>query len=177
MLVLSRERDETIIIGDDIEITVVDIRGDKVRLGITAPKTIPVHRKEVYEAIQRENREAGKVKFVDVTPPKHVLDAIKKQQADKSQLPQQNLPKPQRPQGFPPPSHNQPKPPLPIAPESYDSGRSAPPGPQEGFRGPQIPTRQPLKDPKGSGDVPPREPPMNQSHNPRHFPIPGSKVG
>jgi carbon storage regulator len=49
MLVLSRQRDETIIIGDNIEVTVVDIRGDKVRLGITAPKDISVHRKEVYE--------------------------------------------------------------------------------------------------------------------------------
>ena len=66
MLVLSRQRDETIMIGDDIEITIVDIRGDKVRLGITAPATVPVHRKEVYEAIQRENREAAKVKMEDL---------------------------------------------------------------------------------------------------------------
>ena len=66
MLVLSRQRDETIMIGDDIEITVVDIRGDKVRLGITAPNTVPVHRKEVYEAIQRENREAAKVRAEDL---------------------------------------------------------------------------------------------------------------
>ena len=51
MLVLSRQRDESIIIGDNIIITVVDIRGDKVRLGIQAPETIPVHRQEVYEAI------------------------------------------------------------------------------------------------------------------------------
>jgi carbon storage regulator len=59
MLVLSRQRDESIIIGDNIVITVVDIRGDKVRLGIEAPTEIPVHRQEVYEAIQRENaREA-----------------------------------------------------------------------------------------------------------------------
>ena len=54
MLVLSRHRDESIIIGDDIVITVVDIRGDKVRLGIEAPTHIPVHRQEIYEAIQRE---------------------------------------------------------------------------------------------------------------------------
>jgi carbon storage regulator len=67
MLVLSRQRDETIMIGDDIEITIVDIRGDKVRLGITAPVTVPVHRKEVYEAIQRENREAAKVRAEDLT--------------------------------------------------------------------------------------------------------------
>ncbi len=57
MLVLSRRKDESIMIGDDVEITIVDIRGDKVRLGITAPKTIPVHRREVYEAIQREKDE------------------------------------------------------------------------------------------------------------------------
>jgi carbon storage regulator len=61
MLVLSRHRDESIIIGDDIKITVVDIRGDKVRLGINAPVEIPVHRQEVYEAIQRENRQAAQM--------------------------------------------------------------------------------------------------------------------
>ena len=60
MLVLSRQRDETIMIGDDVEITVVDIRGDKVRLGITAPPRIAVHRKEVYEAIKAENEQAAR---------------------------------------------------------------------------------------------------------------------
>ena len=59
MLVLSRQRDESIVIGDNVVITIVDIRGDKVRLGIEAPGEIPVHRQEVYEAIQRENRKAG----------------------------------------------------------------------------------------------------------------------
>ena len=54
MLVLSRQRNESIIIGDNVEVIIVDVRGDKVRLGITAPKNIPVHRKEVYEPIQRE---------------------------------------------------------------------------------------------------------------------------
>lgn len=57
MLVLSRLRDEVITIGDEVEIAVVDIRGDKVRLGITAPREIPVHRKEVWAALKRE-REA-----------------------------------------------------------------------------------------------------------------------
>jgi carbon storage regulator len=57
MLVLSRQKDESIMIGDNVEITIVDVRGDKVRLGITAPKEIPVHRREVYEAIQREKSE------------------------------------------------------------------------------------------------------------------------
>jgi carbon storage regulator len=59
MLVLSRQRDESIVIGDNVVITIVDIRGDKVRLGIEAPGEIPVHRQEVYDAIQRENRKPG----------------------------------------------------------------------------------------------------------------------
>ncbi len=54
MLVLSRERQQSIIIGDDVEIVVVDIRGDKVRLGIKAPRDMPVNRREVYDAIRRE---------------------------------------------------------------------------------------------------------------------------
>lgn len=61
MLVLSRQRDESIIIGENIIITVVDIRGDKVRLGIQAPTEIPVHRQEVYEAIQREQGKTSSV--------------------------------------------------------------------------------------------------------------------
>ena len=59
MLVLSRQRDETIMIGDEVELTIVDIRGDKVRIGITAPSRVAVHRKEVYEAIRRENEQAA----------------------------------------------------------------------------------------------------------------------
>ncbi len=72
MLVLSRQRDESIMIGDNVEITVVDIRGDKVRLGISAPSNVSVHRKEVYEAIQRENLKAADVSAADlasVAPP------------------------------------------------------------------------------------------------------------
>ena len=61
MLVLSRHRDESIMIGDDVVITIVDIRGDKVRLGIDAPQEIPVHRQEVYDAIQRENKKAAEM--------------------------------------------------------------------------------------------------------------------
>ncbi|MBN1846161.1 MAG: carbon storage regulator CsrA [Sedimentisphaerales bacterium] len=67
MLVLSRQKDQTIMIGDKIEITVVDIRGDKVRLGITAPTEVPVHRKEVYDAIKSENREAANVRLEDIS--------------------------------------------------------------------------------------------------------------
>ena len=65
MLVLSRHRDESIMIGDDVVITIVDIRGDKVRLGIDAPQDIPVHRQEVYEAIKRENRKAAQLNPAD----------------------------------------------------------------------------------------------------------------
>ncbi len=73
MLVLSRQRDETIMIGDEVEITVVDIRGDKVRLGINAPRTIQVHRKEVYEAIQRENTAAAMAPIDDLASLNHQL--------------------------------------------------------------------------------------------------------
>ena len=56
MLVLTRNRDEKIMIGDNIIITIVEIRGDKVRIGIEAPKEISVHREEVYDAIQQGKR-------------------------------------------------------------------------------------------------------------------------
>ena len=55
MLVLSRKKNESIVINNDITIVVVEIRGDKVRLGVEAPKEVPVHRREVYDAIQRNN--------------------------------------------------------------------------------------------------------------------------
>lgn len=62
MLVLTRKKNETIRIGDDISIVVVEIRGDKARLGIEAPKEIPVHREEVYQAIKRVEREEANKK-------------------------------------------------------------------------------------------------------------------
>jgi carbon storage regulator len=58
MIVISRQKDESIIIGDDIMVTVVEIQGDKVRLGIEHPAEVPVHRLEVYEAIRRETETA-----------------------------------------------------------------------------------------------------------------------
>lgn len=61
MLVLSRHKDEEVLIGDAISVIVVDIRGDKVRLGIQAPKEVPVHRREVYDAIMRESKKATKI--------------------------------------------------------------------------------------------------------------------
>jgi carbon storage regulator len=59
MLVLSRKKNETIVIRDDITIKVVEIRGDKVRLGISAPSEVPVHRREVFDAIHRNDTEAA----------------------------------------------------------------------------------------------------------------------
>jgi len=55
MLVLARKINESIMIGDDVEIVIIDIKGDQVKLGIKAPKTISVHRKEIYDEIQKEN--------------------------------------------------------------------------------------------------------------------------
>lgn len=60
MLVLSRKKNESIVINNEITIVVVEIRGDKVRLGVEAPREVPVHRREVYEAIQRNQDDAGK---------------------------------------------------------------------------------------------------------------------
>ncbi|WP_226682070.1 carbon storage regulator CsrA [Sutcliffiella horikoshii] len=59
MLVLTRKKDEAIMIGDDIEITVLSINGDQVKLGIQAPKHIEIHRKEIYLSIQEENNAAS----------------------------------------------------------------------------------------------------------------------
>jgi len=73
MLVLSRQRDQEIVIGDDIVVTVIEIRGDKVRLGIKAPVEIPVHRHEVYEMIQRKAA-ADDAEDLDRTAPKASAD-------------------------------------------------------------------------------------------------------
>lgn len=58
MLALSRKKDEAIIINNDIEITIIEVKGDQVKLGISAPKTVPIYRKEVYAQIQEANKEA-----------------------------------------------------------------------------------------------------------------------
>ncbi len=59
MLALSRKKDESIIINDNIEITVIEIKGDQIKLGINAPKNVPIYRKEVFAQIQEANREAA----------------------------------------------------------------------------------------------------------------------
>ena len=58
MLALTRRKGESVVIGDEIEVVVLSVTGEQVRLGIVAPKRIPVHRKEIYEQIQAENRQA-----------------------------------------------------------------------------------------------------------------------
>lgn len=68
MLVLSRKKNESIVINDDIVITVVEIRGDKVRLGIQAPREVPVHRSEVHAAIQNEQTN-GDTSVTSTSPP------------------------------------------------------------------------------------------------------------
>lgn len=66
MLVLSRYLNQTIMIGDDIEVSIVDIKGDQVRIGIKAPREIKVYRKEIYEAISKENIDAASNRNVDI---------------------------------------------------------------------------------------------------------------
>lgn len=83
MLVLSRKQDEKIIIGDAITLMVVSIQGDKVRLGIEAPKHVSIHREEVYQAIQRERRPqefngaANPQQIIELTIPQENQDAPK----------------------------------------------------------------------------------------------------
>lgn len=59
MLALSRKKDEAIIIDNDIEVTIIEIKGDQVKIGITAPKSVPIYRKEVYLQIKQDNEEAA----------------------------------------------------------------------------------------------------------------------
>lgn len=76
MLVLSRKSEESIVIGDQIEVKVIEVRGDTVRLGVSAPKNISIYRKEVHEAIQRENIAAAQSAGRDLS---RLADALKKQ--------------------------------------------------------------------------------------------------
>ena len=68
MLVLSRKKNESIVINDDITIVVVEIRGDKVRLGVEAPKEVSVHRREVFDAIRRNEASGGTEPPADLDP-------------------------------------------------------------------------------------------------------------
>ncbi|MEW6723407.1 MAG: carbon storage regulator CsrA [Bacillota bacterium] len=76
MLVLSRKSKQSIVIGDNIEVQILDIRGDTVRLGIIAPPEVPVHRREVYEEIREENRRAARTP----TEARRILEEVRKKQ-------------------------------------------------------------------------------------------------
>ena len=66
MLVLTRKVNQSIVIGDDVEVIVLEVRGEQIRLGIKAPRSVTVHRKEIYEQIQEENKAASKIDPGDV---------------------------------------------------------------------------------------------------------------
>jgi len=85
MLVLTRKRDESIMIGDDIKVTVVDVRGDQVKLGIEAPRHIPVHREEIYREIQEENRRAALKETPDLATLERVLHRSRATPAEPSE--------------------------------------------------------------------------------------------
>lgn len=78
MLVLTRKKGQALMIGHDIELSVIDIQGDQVRIGITAPKNVPIHRKEIYEEIRKENLSAIAGKNTDI----QVLNEKFKKKAD-----------------------------------------------------------------------------------------------
>lgn len=78
MLVLTRKKGQALMIGHDIELSIIDIQGDQVRIGITAPKNVPVHRKEIYEEIRKENLSAIAGKNTDI----QVLNEKFKKKAD-----------------------------------------------------------------------------------------------
>jgi len=66
MLALTRKKGQSIIIGENVEVTIVDIQGDQVKIGIDAPKNILIHRKEIFEEIQRENKKAAEVRVMSL---------------------------------------------------------------------------------------------------------------
>ncbi|HBR01184.1 MAG TPA: carbon storage regulator [Ruminiclostridium sp.] len=66
MLVLTRKKGQALVIGNDIELTIIDIQGDQVRLGIDAPRSVTIHRKEIYEEIKNENLSAAAGKEIDI---------------------------------------------------------------------------------------------------------------
>jgi len=82
MLVLSRRINESIVIGDNIEVSVIEVKGESVKLGITAPRSISVHRAEIYEAIRKANIEAAQTQVNDL----NALDAVIRQNTDKKSI-------------------------------------------------------------------------------------------
>ncbi len=59
MLALARKVNESIVIGNDVEVTILEIKGDQIKIGVSAPKSVPIYRKELYDQIQEENKRAG----------------------------------------------------------------------------------------------------------------------
>ena len=85
MLVLTRKVSESFMIGEDIEVTVLKLMGDKVRFGIKAPINIPVHRREVWEAIKKENLEAAKVELPGLEAATEALGSRQKTEIDSTE--------------------------------------------------------------------------------------------
>lgn len=83
MLILARRLNETIVIGDSIRVSVVDIKGDQIKLGIEAPSSVKVYRQEVYDAIQEENREAAR--SASTRPIGGALPSLKRETKDDSE--------------------------------------------------------------------------------------------
>ncbi|MCI5502386.1 MAG: carbon storage regulator CsrA [Lachnospiraceae bacterium] len=78
MLALARKVNESIVIGNDIEVTILEIKGDQIKIGIDAPKSVPIYRKEIYVQIQEENKKAAEEE-IDVSALKNVFkDSVKK---------------------------------------------------------------------------------------------------
>ena len=84
MLVLTRKTDECVMIGDDVEVMVVGIDGDQVKIGIEAPREVPIHRKEVYEDIQQENIAAAQAEGASDETTRSVAEFIKDQEDEES---------------------------------------------------------------------------------------------
>ncbi len=74
MLVLTRKINESVMIGDEVEVCLLEIKGDKVRLGIRAPRSVTVHRKEVYEEIRRANEEAARSSFEGAREAERIME-------------------------------------------------------------------------------------------------------
>ncbi len=81
MLVLARRLNQSIMIGNDIEVVIVDIKGEQVKIGIKAPKSVSVHRAEVYKEIEQQNIEATKTK-INPTDLKNISDLLKKKKEE-----------------------------------------------------------------------------------------------
>ncbi len=77
MLVLTRKVNQSIMIGDEIEVVVLEVRGEQVRLGIKAPRNVTVHRREIYEAIQKENLMSAQAQPEDVPPAPKKAESVK----------------------------------------------------------------------------------------------------